>query len=72
MSNIFVLKSVSNIQMADTQRTQEPTSARNGGPANSEAATKSTLNDLLETLKKLEEVEHFVAPKPEKKNAWRE
>ena len=36
----------------------------------SEAGTKSTLNDLLETLKKLEEEEHLEPPKPERKNAW--
>lgn len=36
----------------------------------SEAGAKSTLNDLLETLKKLEEDEHLESPKPEKKNAW--
>ncbi|XP_021358763.1 centrosomal protein of 131 kDa-like [Mizuhopecten yessoensis] len=40
-----------------------------GGP-DSEITNKSTLNDLLETLKKLEAEEHLVTPKPERKNAW--
>lgn len=54
-------ESVSNVQQLDSRREPVP---------GSEAGTKSTLNDLLETLKKLEEDEHLESPKPEKKNAW--
>lgn len=54
-------QSVSNIQPLDSSREPIP---------GSESGTKSTLNDLLETLKKLEEDEHLETPRPEKKNAW--
>ncbi|KAK6170509.1 hypothetical protein SNE40_018889 [Patella caerulea] len=37
----------------------------------SQAATQSTLNDLFDTLRKLEAEEHLVTPRPEKKkNTW--
>ena len=36
----------------------------------SESQTKTTLDDLLDTLKKLEEDEHLETPKPVTKNAW--
>lgn len=36
----------------------------------SEAVTKTTLDDLFETLKKLEEEEQLASARPERKNAW--
>jgi len=36
----------------------------------SEAVTKTTLDDLFETLKKLEEDEQLATARPERKNAW--
>ncbi|KAK3090467.1 hypothetical protein FSP39_012118 [Pinctada imbricata] len=64
------LESASNVQLADSHSTTDPKTDRDGRQAVSEAPSKSTLNDLLETLKKLEEEEHLITPKPEKKNAW--
>ncbi|XP_061197331.1 centrosomal protein of 131 kDa-like [Saccostrea echinata] len=60
------LESASNVQQVDTNGLD---SNREPIPG-SEAGTKSTLNDLLETLKKLEEEEHLEPSKPERKNAW--
>ncbi|XP_071105625.1 centrosomal protein of 131 kDa-like [Haliotis cracherodii] len=39
-------------------------------PSPSQAATRSTLNDLFDTLKKLEEEENFVTPRAEKRTSW--
>ncbi|XP_064600746.1 centrosomal protein of 131 kDa-like isoform X2 [Liolophura sinensis] len=39
-------------------------------PTPSHAHTKTTLDDLLATLKKLEEDEKFATPRPDKKNSW--
>ena len=36
----------------------------------SDSVTKTTLDDLFETLKKLEEEEQLATARPEKKNAW--
>lgn len=38
--------------------------------AQSDAVTKTTLDDLFETLKKLEEEEQLASARPAKKNAW--
>ncbi|XP_053392932.1 centrosomal protein of 131 kDa-like [Mercenaria mercenaria] len=45
----------------------------NDGASNvtaSDAVTKTTLDDLFETLKKLEEEEQLASARPERKNAW--
>ena len=36
----------------------------------SEALTKTTLDDLFDTLKKLEEEEQLATARPDKKNSW--
>ncbi|XP_033743324.1 centrosomal protein of 131 kDa-like [Pecten maximus] len=68
------IESASSVNQMDSSRNSDThtlTERSQGykGP-DSEVTNKSTLNDLLETLKKLEEEEHLVTPKPEKKNAW--
>ena len=45
-------------------------SARNS-ENRSKAPTRTTLNDLFDTLKKLEEEETFISSRQEKKNSWR-
>ena len=37
----------------------------------SESLTKTTLEDLFDTLKKLEEEEQLATARPDKKNSWR-
>ncbi|KAJ8318528.1 hypothetical protein KUTeg_003619 [Tegillarca granosa] len=64
-----LLESASNVHQQDTGRSSDDRTLT-ACEHPSEAPSKSTLNDLLETLKKLEEEEHLVTPKPEKKNAW--
>ncbi|XP_060605968.1 centrosomal protein of 131 kDa-like [Ruditapes philippinarum] len=52
---------------------RQATARENDGASNvtaSEAATKTTLDDLFETLKKLEEEEQLASARPERKNAW--
>ncbi|KAK3610710.1 hypothetical protein CHS0354_028100 [Potamilus streckersoni] len=66
------LESASNVQQVDTS----PESARKDDQSEkntlvaSEAVTKTTVDDLLETLKKLEEEEHLDTVRKEKKNSW--
>ena len=36
----------------------------------SESMTKTTLDDLFDTLKKLEEEEQLATARPDKKNSW--
>ena len=60
-----IFESVSNVNIEESSRD----SARK---EMSEAQTKTTLDDLLDTLKKLEEDEHLETPKPVTKNAWLE
>ena len=44
--------------------------ASNVVPRESVTTNKSNLDNLFETLKKLEEEEHLVSARPEKKMAW--
>lgn len=60
-----IFESVSNANVEESSRD----SARK---KTSEAPTKTTLDDLLDTLKKLEEDEPLETPKPVTKNAWLE
>ncbi|XP_069125158.1 centrosomal protein of 131 kDa-like [Argopecten irradians] len=68
------IESASNVNQMDSSRNSDTHTLTERSQtfrgAESEATNKSTLNDLLETLKKLEEEEHLVTPKPERKNAW--
>ncbi|KAL3877372.1 hypothetical protein ACJMK2_035090 [Sinanodonta woodiana] len=66
------LESASNVQQGDTitESARKDDQSEKNTLVASEAVTKTTVDDLLETLKKLEEEEHLDTVRKEKKNSW--
>ncbi|KAL4239667.1 hypothetical protein ACF0H5_000473 [Mactra antiquata] len=60
----------SHLQDLDTPKASVKDNDAASNVTGSEVVTKTTLDDLFETLKKLEEEEQLASARPERKNAW--